>query len=369
MSVDTRIREGLIMIEQQLPDVDAQSAYHAISREIVRKDRRTATLLATAAAAVILAGATAITLVQRGDDDQVQPAPQPPTGLVVVADDYGRLSFLEAGGRGRMTEAMMGERVNHFALSPDGTKVVFDGWGPWGKRGLWIVNSDGTNPEQVNLGCGCLSGWGVDWSHDGTRLAYVTSAVDQPWTIRVRTIATGAELSFNMQGEGVVSDVAFSPDDEQLAFTVGSGNVRVGTLDIGEGLASLRHLGPTHRSVRAPAWSEDGQAIFYTASDVEREQPDVPCCLEYSDLELLRVSDVYAVDAAGDERQITHAALGERYYTVHSYGDWFLTTHAVGRFDSTDMVIGWLSQDGEHFEPMLDPDGLPVTGSSAELQP
>ena len=93
------------------------------------------------------------------------------------------------------------------------------------------------------------------------------------------------------------------------------------------------------------------------------------CCLEYGELELLRLSDVYALDAAtGEERKITHATMGERYYIVHPYGAWLLTTHAVGTIDSTDMTIGWLSQNGETFEPMLDYDGLPVTGLTAEAR-
>ena len=51
---------------------------------------------------------------------------------------------------------------------------------------------------------------------------------------------------------------------------------------------------------------------------------------------------MYAVDAAtGEERQITHAAIGERYYIVHAYGDWFLTTHAVSMGDSKGDVTSW----------------------------
>jgi Tol biopolymer transport system component len=191
----------------------------------------------------------------------------------------------------------------------------------------------------------------------------------------VLSLATGAERSFTLQG--AVNDVAFSPNDEQLAFTVGIRHVRVATIDIGQGLASVRDVGPTHRNVRAPAWSEDGKTIFYTASDDEPYQPDEPCCPDYSELDLLRVSDVYALDATtGEERQITHAAIGERYYTVHAYGHRLLTTHAVSQRDSTgavvigagDEVIGWLSQDGDDFEPMLDADGHQVTGMTAELR-
>jgi WD40 repeat protein len=357
-------------LNQLANDVDPQLLCGAeeIRRTGDRLRRRHRTRLTAGAVALAVVAAAIVIAFLGRPGTHIQPAPQPPTGPVVVEDAAGSLWLPAADGSSRGAP-MADARISHFALSPDGTKVVFDGYGPGGKRGVWIVNAAGTHPERVKLGCGCLSGWGVDWSHDGTRLAYVTSAPDEPWTIRVRTLATGAERSFTMPG--VVTDIAFSPDDTHLAFTVGSRNLHVATIDIDQGLASLRAASPVHRNLQAPAWSADGTTIYYTASDTKPNQPDGPCCLDYNELDRLRVNDVYAVDAqTGNERQITHAATGELYYTVHPHGHWFLTSHTVNAGGSREhTVIGWLSRNGKKFEPILDRYGRPVPGLTADLQP
>ena len=74
------------------------------------------------------------------------------------------------------------------------------------------------------------------------------------------------------------------------------------------------------------------------------------------------VSDVYALDVrTGQERQLTHAAMGRRYI-VHHYGGRFLTNHTARR---GHQLFGWLSRDGS-FEPILNPNGRPARGLVAQ---
>jgi Tol biopolymer transport system component len=359
MSVDARIRRGLTMIDKDLPVVDTIGAYEDLERGIRRDSRRRRVLIAAVAAiALVLSAATA--LLSRPGGGDVEPAPPLPT-RVYYLDDDGGVSYVAGDGS---RQSLPATNVDRFALSPDGHQLAYIGGGPEGqRRGLWIVDADGSNGHRITLCARCIPGWGLAWSHDGTRLAFVTSRPGEPtWQVRVRTLATGEELE--LEERDVLSGVAFSPDDEHLALVVGSENPVVSTIDVGDRLASLRPVSPSHRAVQAPVWSQDGTTIYYTASDTEpdptRSDTDTP-------LDLLRVSDVYALDVtAGQERQVTHAVVGERYYVVQPHGDRFLTTHADS---SGDPIIGWLSQDGSSFEPILEPTGRPLTGLSAELQP
>ena len=77
MSVDARIREGLMMIDRHLPGVDTRTAFEDLTNEVTRRKHRHAAAWLAAAAAVILAVATALTLAQRADE-QIQPAPAIP---------------------------------------------------------------------------------------------------------------------------------------------------------------------------------------------------------------------------------------------------------------------------------------------------
>ncbi|GAA1950036.1 hypothetical protein GCM10009798_06600 [Nocardioides panacihumi] len=342
------------MFEQQRPDGDLDPAYEVLTNEVPRRGHRRTTWLTVAAAGIL--AATAFTVTHHGGH-RTQPASAPAPSVTVVGPT-GALILVGADGRRRLMPNV--KLTAPIALSPDGRKVAYVGIGAGGDEGLWVADSDGSNAGQLPLCRRCVPGWGLDWSHDGTRLAFMTSRPGEPtWQIRVRILATGSELEFERRG--VLSDVAFSADDDRLAFVVvGSHRPVVATMDIGQGLSSLHTVSPPHRAIQTPAWSADGTAIYYTASDAKpyaRWDGDSP-------LDLLRVSDVYALDlGTGRERSITHAATGERYYTVHRYGTRLLTIHSI---HNGDTATGWLSPDGSSFEPLLDARGQLVAGASAE---
>jgi len=54
MSVDARIRRGITMIENNLPEVDTLEAYENLERDIRRDSRRRRAVIGAAAAAAVL---------------------------------------------------------------------------------------------------------------------------------------------------------------------------------------------------------------------------------------------------------------------------------------------------------------------------
>ena len=76
MSVDARIREGLTMIDNQLPEVDTLEGYENLERDVRRDSQRRRALIGVAAAAVLAAGAAVV--LNWGGEEKPEPAPAPP---------------------------------------------------------------------------------------------------------------------------------------------------------------------------------------------------------------------------------------------------------------------------------------------------
>ena len=355
MSVDARIREGLTMIDNQLPTVDTVEGYEKLSRDIRRDGRRRA-VIAGAAAAVLVAATGAVVL-SRADDGKVEPAPTPRTpARVMYLDADGALSSLAHDGSRRRLAV---KHVDRFTLSPDGRQLAYVTADSAGARRLWFAKVDGTGAHRVAAPCtGCQPGYGVAWSHDGTRLAYsVFMPGDAPAQLRIRTISTGDEQVVTLPLGTDARGLRFSPDDRLLALNVSTdGGNYVAWLDPARAGSPDTRLTPAYHQVQLPSWSADGRTIYFTATTGGDGTQDTSATI-----------DLFSVGIDGsDLRQLTHAKPGERYFAVVPYAGRFLVSRAEG---SSPWQLGWLSADGTRFTPLKDRDGKPVLGSAAQLQP
>jgi dipeptidyl aminopeptidase/acylaminoacyl peptidase len=358
MSVDARIRKGLTMIEKELPEVETLEAYENLERDVRRLHRRRQAVIGSAAAAVLLVAAAGAVVLSH-DQKDVEPAQSPLPNRVTIFDPDGNVSVVADDGT---RQSLPVKGVDRFALSPDGSQIAYvrdtDPQADGGRR-LWIANADGTDPHAVPAPCtGCEPGFGVTWSNDGAKVAYsVFTPGQKPAQLRIRDLATGTEQVFRMPAGEDARGPRFSPDGRLLAINVATENGEYpATLDPARGSASLTPLGGVYNQVQAPWWSADGRTIYFTATVTGDNVNDTSA-----------PNDLYAVAADGSStRQITHASAGERFFGVVPYRNVFLTSRAEGRGPWT---VGWLSADGATFTPMTGPDGKPVLGTGAQLQP
>jgi WD40 repeat protein len=150
--------------------------------------------------------------------------------------------------------------------SPDGSYIYFTGNDSVTTcYGVWRVHPDGTGLGQVvadTSDCGPYAyqggpspSYSSAASLDGTRLAYAGR------TLRVRTLATGADSSL-----GVVGEIPrWSPTGEWIAYD------SLGTLMLirpdGTGHQSLLYRGTIGYNLPAVAWSPDGEWLLYSGYD------------------------------------------------------------------------------------------------------
>jgi dipeptidyl aminopeptidase/acylaminoacyl peptidase len=107
------------------------------------------------------------------------------------------------------------------AISPDGSKIIYvraanDIMSDGTRANLWIMNGDGSDHRPLLSGRTSYSP--VEWSPDGSRIAYVSDVEGSP-QLYVRWMDTGATaLVTNLQKPP--SSIEWSPDGSQIAFTM-----------------------------------------------------------------------------------------------------------------------------------------------------
>ncbi|HWP03561.1 MAG TPA: S9 family peptidase [Gemmatimonadaceae bacterium] len=224
------------------------------------------------------------------------------------------------------------EDVQTPRLSPDGKQIIYtrrwidklnDRW----ESSLWIMNSDGSRNRFL------LNGSNVEWSPDGSRIAYLAPGQPSGTQIFVRWMDAEGAVSQITRLTEAPSDIQWSPDGKSIAFRMRvpkreSWNIpmpqpprgarwvepprvvtrldyrqdRIGFTDDG-----YMHIfvvpadGGTPRQLTtgdwdhgAPNWMPDGRTIVFQATRI----PEA----EYA----WRQSDIYAVDVTtGAIRQLT----------------------------------------------------------------
>jgi WD40-like Beta Propeller Repeat len=356
---------NLIDLLNQVAD-DADATVMADPVEIRRTgDRRAGQVrrnraLIVAAAAALIAGVLLQIRVGQNTVDPAPPVPPEPPAKVTYMNGDG-ISFLAPDGSRHTLRA---KNVDRFAFSPNGQKVAYITYNT-GANWLWLADADGTHRDRQPAPCaGCMPGYGLTWSNDGTRLAYsvFTPGNQQRAQLRIQTIGTGKEIVYRMPRGCDARGPRFSPDDQTLAINLSceDGAYETGqyvaTLDPDLGTSSLTRLTHGYSQVQLPSWSPDGELVYFTATTSGNNSNDTA-----------GTGDLFAVAADGTGlRQITHAAPGERYVAPTRYHDKFLINRA---YRTGPWKVGWLSSAGTTFTPIKDPDGKPVLGNQPELQP
>ena len=103
----------------------------------------------------------------------------------------------------------------------------------------------------------------LQWSPDGTQLAYLVGEGERS-RIGLYTVATGVHAELPGNGATGVSDFAWSPAGDVLAFALWQG-VERRVYRINRDGSALQQL--THNDSWSPAWSADGETLVVSSAE------------------------------------------------------------------------------------------------------
>lgn len=254
------------------------------------------------------------------------------TGLGILLASGGSLPAQMPPSKLTLDQYLEWETVQGPRLSPDGKQVIYtrrwidkinDRW----ESSLWMMNIDGSKNRALTAGSD------VEWSPDGTRIAYITRGEPNGSQIFVRWMDAEGSISQITRLTQAPSNLQWSPDSKSIAFNMLVPKKEVWNIPMpaappgakwtetprivtqldyrqdGQGFTSdgdthifvVNADGGSPRQVSsgswnhgAPQWMPDGRTIVFTADRV----PEA----EYR----WRQSDIYGVDvASGSIRKLT----------------------------------------------------------------
>jgi TolB protein len=165
-----------------------------------------------------------------------------PSGLAIANPD----------GSGIRQLRLAGGNIRSPVFSPDGKRIAF-----WRSEhqgaAIYIVNTDGSGLKRVKAFPGGL-GDKIDWSPDGSRIAFDTPAFGPPKSSNIYTIRTdGTQLrQLSHATGGKINDGldSWSPDGKKIAFVSNvSGTYEIYTMNAdGSRVTQLTRGSEAHRA-------------------------------------------------------------------------------------------------------------------------
>ena len=179
-----------------------------------------------------------------------------PDGNWLVFSDYAQIFKIRLD-RDSLTQLTFEGRNFYPDWSPDGRKIAFDVTEPPEIRGIYIMNTDGSDKKMVP---NTFTGRFPDWSPDDSQLVYIVYPGTGPQIFVSDTNGSNQkQLTFLKDHDNRYP--VFSPDGKKIAFSSMYYSAPV-VYVMDSDRKNLKLL--TAEGGDNPAWSADGKYIAYT---------------------------------------------------------------------------------------------------------
>ncbi len=147
------------------------------------------------------------------------------------------------------------------AWSPDGSRIAFIS-DRTGEEEIWVVPQDGSKPAEQLTSGGRAMRYNPEWSPDGSRIAFS----DKDGRIHVLTLADRKMIEVADARNGQVTDLAWSPRGNHLAFSMEDENqlssIYVWSAEDGR----VRRITGGAFDETNPSWDPQGNYLFYLST-------------------------------------------------------------------------------------------------------
>ena len=243
--------------------------------------RRRVSIAVTSLAALVIAVGVALplrALMRLGEDAPPKPIGPSPSGSVLAPT--GTIAFLGGGqGFGPITlfdlasgtsEPLTKESYSSVSLawSPDGSTIALTNGTGEGTGEIILVSTKTGEPIQTLPIDPLLAPQDVDWSPDGTFLAFADNRGS------LHTIEIDGSNVQDIPTDGRALNIAFSPQDDRIAYVDDKGDLKV--IDLATGRTTdLFEDQPGQRVWFGPTWSPDGSRLAFSVIEENRSSIDI----------------------------------------------------------------------------------------------
>jgi len=209
---------------------------------------------------------------------------------------------------------------------------------------LQVADADGYNPRTLLVSPQPIMS--PAWSHDGTRIAYVSFEKASP-RIFVQDVATGARHPVT-DFPGINGAPAWSPDDSKLALALSKGKLapKIYVMNLRGG--SLQQLTQGNSIDTEPNWAPNGKSLLFTS-----DRGGAPQIYQLN----LATKQVQRLTFTGNyNARASFSADGKNIVTINGQGGMY--NIAIQNLQSGNMLI--LTHSGADASPSLAPNGRMV---------
>jgi Tol biopolymer transport system component len=225
------LREVFEMTTKQMGEPDLDSWREQENRQ--RKANRNRKLGAIAVAAVLVGAGVVLGISMLGSDE-VQPGGSGPNTTLTPDGAEQTLSIIDVGS-GTATPFTAPADASDFDFTLDGSMVAYADVDANGNDQVFVMDADGSNARQLTHGEGDIrvealpgtgtSGGRLDWSPDGSMIAYQRGTSDGPEIFTVR-VSDGVSTRVTNEPQAAIDPGGWAPDGGSLVFTTANPSIQ-----------------------------------------------------------------------------------------------------------------------------------------------